>query len=90
VVYNVAIAGDSGAITAGLVEAAKPETQGATLALHSLVGFVGGALGPIAVGLALTTVGGLSSVAGWSAALVVMAAGSALAAVVVSYSSPAT
>jgi MFS family permease len=72
--YSVAILGDSGAITAGLVDAANPGEQGSTLALHSLVGFVGGALGPIAVGFAL-------SVSGWPVALAVMAAGSAAAAV---------
>jgi len=51
-----------------------------TLALHSLVGFVGGALGPIAVGIALSLVGGLASGTGWFVALAVMAAGSGVAA----------
>jgi MFS family permease len=79
VVYTVMILGDSGAINAGLVEASRPEARGSTLALHSLVGFVGGALGPIAVGIALTLAGGLGSPAGWTIAFVVMAAGSGLA-----------
>jgi predicted MFS family arabinose efflux permease len=79
-IYTVAILGDSGAITAGLVEATPVEAQGSTLALHSLVGFVGGALGPIAVGIALSLVGGLASGTGWFVALAVMAAGSGLAA----------
>jgi predicted MFS family arabinose efflux permease len=78
--YTVAILGDSGAITAGLVEATPPEAQGSTLALHSLVGFAGGALGPIAVGIALSFAGGLASGTGWFVALAVMAAGSGLAA----------
>jgi predicted MFS family arabinose efflux permease len=83
VIYTVAILGDSGAITAGLVGAARTESQGSTLALHSLVGFVGGGLGPIAVGIALTAFGGASSAVAWGAALVVMAAGSAVAAAAV-------
>ncbi len=44
IVYSIAILGDSGALTAGVVDAAHPELQGATLALHSLVGFLGAAL----------------------------------------------
>jgi MFS family permease len=81
--YNVAALADSGALTAGVVEASAPGAQGSTLALHSLVGFVGGALGPVAVGAALAFAGGLTSNYGWFAALAVMAAGSALAALAV-------
>ena len=80
VVYNIAILGDSGAITTGLVEAADRAVRGATLALHSLVGFLGAALGPIAVGVALTLLGGPTSRAAWTGALAVMALGSAIAA----------
>ena len=79
-IYNVAALADSGALTAGLVEASAPEAQGSTLALHSLVGFAGGALGPVAVGTALSIAGGLTSGYGWFAALAVMAAGSGVAA----------
>jgi MFS family permease len=80
IVYTLAVLGDSGAITAGLVDAMPPNAQGSALALHSLVGFAGGALGPIAVGIALGFAGGLTSGAGWFVALAVMAAGSGLAA----------
>jgi MFS family permease len=83
VLYNIAITGDSGAITAGVVDAADATAQGSTLALHSLVGFAGGALGPIAVGAALGLGGGMTSQPAWSIALIVMAAGSALAALAV-------
>src|SRR6185437_10861977 len=79
VVYAIAILGDSGAITTGVVDAATPELQGATLALHSLVGFIGGALEPIAVGVAIGWFGGVASPAAWAAALTVMCAGSAVA-----------
>lgn len=77
--YSIAILGDSGAITTGVVEAASSELQGATLALHSLVGFVGGALGPIAVGIAIAWFGGVTAPAAWAAAVCVMAAGSLVA-----------
>lgn len=80
VIYTFAMLGDSGAITAGLVEATSLGAQGSTLALHSLVGFVGGALGPIAVGIALSSVGGLASSTGWFVAFAVMAAGSGISA----------
>ena len=83
VVYSLAILGDSGALTAGVVDVASRELQGATLALHSLVGFVGGALGPIAVGIAIAWWGGVAAPAAWAAALCVMASGSALAFVAV-------
>ncbi len=83
VVYSLAILGDSGAITAGVVDVATRELEGATLALHSLVGFVGGALGPIAVGIAIAWWGGVTAPAAWTAALCVMASGSALAFVAV-------
>jgi predicted MFS family arabinose efflux permease len=81
VVYNVAILGDSGALTAGVVDAAGFDAQGSMLALYSLVGFAGGALGPISVGIALGYAGGLASASAWTAAFAVMAGGSALAAI---------
>ncbi len=90
VLYSAAILGDSGAITTGLVEAATPGSQGSTLALHSLIGFAGGALGPIAVGLALNLAGGNTSPAAWAIALAVMAAGSIVAAAAVLAPNPAS
>jgi hypothetical protein len=57
------------------------DAQGSTLALYSLVGFAGGGLGPIAVGIALAYAGGSASATGWTAAFIVMASGSALAAI---------
>ncbi len=77
--YNVAVSADSGALTTGAVAAARPGQQGITLAMHSLIGFGGGTLGPIVVGLVLDVGGGLASPVAWAAALVTMAAGSAIA-----------
>ena len=81
--YSVLILGKSGAITAGLVDAANPETQGSTLALHSLAGFSAAALSPIAVGITLGLTGGNASSVAWLAAFSVMTAGSALAALAI-------
>ena len=80
VVYNIVILGDSGALTAGVVDAASADAQGSTLAFYSLVGFAGAGLGPVAVGIALAWAGGAASASGWTAAFIVMASGSALAA----------
>jgi len=80
VVYNIVILGDSGALTAGVVDAASVDAQGSTLAFYSLVGFAGAGLGPVAVGIALAWAGGAASASGWTAAFIVMASGSALAA----------
>ncbi|MEI7607551.1 MAG: MFS transporter [Rhodospirillaceae bacterium] len=81
--YNVAVAADSGALTTGVVVHAKPGQQGASLAVHSVVGFTGGALGPVAVGVVLDLAGGTGSALAWGLAVAAMAIGSLVAALVV-------
>ena len=81
--YNVAVAADSGALTTGVVVHARPGQQGASLAVHSVVGFTGGALGPVAVGVVLDLAGGTGSALAWGLAVAAMAAGSLVAALVV-------
>lgn len=44
---------DSAALTTGAVETAESGRRGATLAVHSLVGFLAGFLGPLAMGMVL-------------------------------------
>lgn len=44
---------DSAALTTGAVETARAGQRGATLAVHSLVGFLAGFLGPLAMGMVL-------------------------------------
>jgi MFS family permease len=83
-VYNVAIMADSGALTAGVVEVARPGEQGATLAIYSLVGFVGAAIGPLVVGTGLDFGGGFRSVHAWYLGFAAMGAGSVLAAIAMS------
>jgi len=82
ILYNICIMLDSGALTAGVVTVAEEHDRGALLAAHSMVGFAGGALAGPAVGLMLDAAGGGDSLPAWSAALLVMAAGSAIVALI--------
>ena len=83
-VYNIAIMADSGALTAGTVAVARADEQGATLAIYSLVGFIGAAIGPLIVGHVLDLGGGFHSAHAWYFGFAAMGAGSALASVAMS------
>jgi len=76
--YGVTIPADSGALTSGMSASAVPVQRGATMALHSTVGFGLSAVGAWAVGVALDATGGSSSPAAWFAAFAVMGASSLL------------
>ncbi|HJQ64481.1 MAG TPA: hypothetical protein VJ834_16655, partial [Burkholderiales bacterium] len=58
---------DSSALTAGSAGTADPARRGATLAMHSMLGYSGGFVGPLMVGIILDLSGGMSN-AGWRAA----------------------
>ena len=51
--YNSLIILDSGSLTTGTVVNGEPHDRGVRLALHSMVGFLGGAIGGPVVGLSL-------------------------------------
>lgn len=74
-VYALAIPADSGALTSGMSASAQPDYRGATMALHSTVGFGLSAAGGWAVGVAIDAGGGMNSPSGWLAAFLVMAVG---------------
>jgi predicted MFS family arabinose efflux permease len=57
VVWFAAIFLDSSALTAGTVQAADPALRGATMGLHSMLGYAGGFIGPLGVGFALDIAG---------------------------------
>ena len=59
--YAVAIWLDSSSLTAGAAGNAQPERRGATLALHSMLGYAGGFIGPIMIGWLLDLNGGMSA-----------------------------
>lgn len=71
--YGLAVPADSGSLTSGMVGAADPSHRGATMALHSTVGFAASFFGPLALGLALDLGGGTDSTGGWRAACLVLA-----------------
>jgi MFS family permease len=75
--YHLVVMADSAALTGGAVAMAKPGQRGATLAVHSILGFTGGFVGPLAVGVVLDLAGGEGSSVGWALAFLTMGAGSA-------------
>jgi len=77
--YHMIIMGDSAALTGGAVVAAASGQRGATLAVHSILGFTGAFLGPLAVGAVLDLAGGDASRLAWLLAMLTMGAGSAAA-----------
>ena len=77
-VYSLAIPADSGALTSGMSASAHPDYRGATMAMHSTVGFGLSAVGGWGVGVAIDAGGGMNASAGWLAAFLVMAVGGLL------------
>src|SRR5439155_821080 len=65
--YAMLIWSDSSSLTAGSAGSADPGRRGATLAVHSTLGYAGGFLGPLALGATLDLLGG-ASVVGWGVA----------------------
>lgn len=63
-VYGVVIWLDSSSLTAGTAGTAEPSRRGATLAVHSMLGYAGGFVGPLLVGWVLDLSGGMSQL-GW-------------------------
>jgi len=74
-IYGVTCTADSGALTSGVISVSRPEAQGATMAVHSTVGFAAAFLGPLAVGMALDLAGGQAASFAWSIAFLVIALG---------------
>lgn len=65
IVYGMANYADSSAVTAGAVAAAPPGYTGATMAVHSFIGFAGGFLGSFLFGVILDLAGGGSDIMAW-------------------------
>ena len=62
--YGIVIWLDSSSLTAGTAGTADPSRRGATLAVHSMLGYAGGFVGPLLVGWILDLSGGMSRL-GW-------------------------
>jgi MFS family permease len=73
-IYSLFVTADSASLTAGAVAAARPGQSGATMALHSLLGFAAASLGPLAFGLVLDA-GGDHAASAWFAGFAILAAG---------------
>ncbi len=72
--YAVLVTADSASITAGVIAAAPTGYRGATMAVHSSIGFLGSFLGPVAFGVVLdladpSGIGG-STMGSWISAFV--------------------
>jgi MFS-type transporter involved in bile tolerance (Atg22 family) len=72
--YSLFVTADSASLTAGAVAQATPGQSGATMALHSLLGFAAASLGPLVFGLALD-IGGDHAAGSWLGGFAVLAAG---------------
>jgi MFS family permease len=66
-VYNILIYADSASLTAGAVGTAEPGHRGATLAVHGMLGYGGGFVGPLFLGVMLDFLGG-ETVMNWGIA----------------------
>ena len=71
--YGIMLTADSASLTAGAVAAAPEGFRGATLAVHSTLGFGAAFLGPLAVGVVLDVFGG--GRLAWGMGFLTMAAG---------------
>ncbi len=69
-IYNAIVQLDSAALTAGAFAAAHQGRQGATMAVHTLVGFGAAGIGPIIFGAVLDATGGGATSASWAAAFI--------------------
>jgi MFS family permease len=67
-VYTATVGGDSASITAGAIAHARPGERGATMAVHSFIGFMGAFLGPLAFGVVLDLAGGGEALLAWGLA----------------------
>ena len=71
IAYGVVVWLDSSSVTAGAAGNAEPARRGATLAVHSTLGYAGGFVGPLVVGWTLDLAGGMSLMA-WGLAFLVV------------------
>lgn len=78
VCYGMTVAGESAAVTGGAVTAAAQGRRGATLAVHSILGFAVAAPAPVAFGYLLDLGGGEGEHSAWILAFAALSLGVAL------------
>ncbi|CAA7616443.1 nitrate/nitrite transporter [Magnetospirillum sp. UT-4] len=84
--YNLLIQLDSAALTTGAVLECDPKRRGATMAVHSLLGFAGAFAGPLAFGAVLDLAGGQDSRLAWGLAFASLGVVAALGAPALAWS----
>ena len=73
------VMGDSSALTAGMVLHSPPQARGATMAIHSMLGFGAGFISPLVFGAVLDLAGGNTNASAWGAAFLTLGAGAVIA-----------
>jgi MFS family permease len=73
--YGFLLMGESSVLTAGAVAHAQPGRRGATMAVHSLLGFGVGGLAPLAFGVVLDLAGGAERTLAWGLAFILLGLG---------------
>lgn len=71
--YALTVPADSGALTSGMTMSAAPSHKGATMAMHTTVGFGLSAVGAWGAGVTLDLAGGPASASGWQAMFILLA-----------------
>ena len=79
VAHMLLVMSDSSTLTAGMVAASDPALRGATMAVHSTLGFGAGFVAPLVFGLALDLAGGNQSAFAWGIAFVTLGIGAVVA-----------
>ncbi|HTQ75665.1 MAG TPA: MFS transporter [Burkholderiales bacterium] len=72
------VMGDSSALTAGVVTRASESIRGATMAVHSMLGFGAGFVAPLVFGVVLDLAGGKESPRAWGLAFTTLGVGAIL------------
>jgi predicted MFS family arabinose efflux permease len=85
-IYSFTVPADSGALTSGMTASAEQGQRGATMAVHSTVGFGLSAVGAWAMGAAIDLAGGPNEQSGWLAGFGLLAIAIALGPVVLTWS----
>lgn len=74
IVYGITVTADSASITSGAVASAPKGYIGATMAVHSCIGFSGAFMGPLVFGIVLDASAGNPTLAPWGIAFAVTGA----------------
>lgn len=73
-VYGMVLTSESASVTAGALGNADTGLRGATIAVHSMIGFAGGIFGPAVFGAVLDLAGGTGTATAWITAYAVLGA----------------